>query len=540
MLAEKTLRDHAKLIAKDLKTGQASASIGQARGLMEQNPETLLDLIDLVEQAASRKKPNQALVNAYVLMFAMGLEGLRYEMERDQEWAEALLDAIRDDLALLAGDGDIDPGTLMLLLNGFIEARLEPGEELTQLLGDLSLDQAERDMPADMLPDIDTLFDELAKEAGGNLFEAHAAFGQASQALPSEFRQAIIVPLATCKNPVLRDMAALYLLDPSAEVRRSFCQAMSESASPETMSPATLRRMIALRNWLPEKERHHLDAAIKKARQKQVDCAPWPTMDVLSIEASKIDGVGAQSVFAVVKDGRKHMIACLLVKSEVGIADVWCLYDQSKAEVREFSARIEAETGKISVDADYLRQLIVHHLAVGLEDGKAPPAGLLEFVEVMGLDGCQPAASSVDDLIALMSADIEPERLEAKAVDDLVQGSGDWPDQHDFLDSWFENDALVEEVLERNPKLRMPGRVKAVTKSVLEPRRGKWAERFLRTALWLKQQEGSRSPWRAFFVMGRELHRGRPMARIPIMQHIAEVTVEMNGGSMFLRNLLFH
>ena len=252
---------------------------------------------------------------------------------------------------------------------------------------------------------------------------------------------------------------------------------------------------------------------------------------ILDMQASNIDGVGAQSVFAVIKEGRKHIIASLLVKKGVGIADAWCLRDQSKASILDFSTQINAQTDLISVDLDFVRLLITHHLAVGLDAGKVPSAGLLEVAEAIGLETCHPSALTVDDLITILGKDICPEKLEPKAIDQVVQNSSEWLDHFDFMESWFENDALVEEVLDKNPRSRTPGKIKAIIKSVLEPRRMKWAERFLWTALWMKQQK--KSPWQEFFVVGRELHRNRPLAQIPTMQNIAKVTVEAGVSPWF-------
>ncbi|MGI9487491.1 MAG: hypothetical protein ACR2RF_16755 [Geminicoccaceae bacterium] len=531
MLTESKLRAHARLVAKDIKAGKATTHSDLARDLMEENPDAVLGVIGLIQQTASRKKPNQALIHAYGYMFTVGLEMLRYQIERGQEWAEDLLDDIRDVLCLLAEDGIVDPGLLMLLLNGFIEAQLDPGEDLTQLIGEITLEEAKYEQPTDMPSDIGVLFEGLVQEVGDNPFQIYDVFAEASRALPLEFRQGMLPQIATAENPILRDVATLYLLDPSSEVRQSFCQAMAANASPDVISPTALRRMIAVRNWLPEKERHHLDAAIKKARQMHVDCGSWPKRRVLDIQASNIDGVGAQSVFAVIKDGPKHIIASLLVKKAVGIADAWCLRDQSKAEVLDFFTQIQAQTESVAVDLGFVRALIMHHLAVGVDAGKAPSVGLLEFVEATGIETCHPEALSVDDLITKMAKDIGPEVLDPKAVDELVRGSTDWLNRYDFMDSWFENDALVEEVLDQSPRSRMPGKIKAITTSVLEPRRTKWAERFLWTALWMKQQGDS--PWQDFFVMGRELHRSRPLAQIPIMQDIAKVTVEAAGNPWF-------
>ena len=167
---------------------------------------------------------------------------------------------------------------------------------------------------------------------------------------------------------------------------------------------------------------------------------------------------------------------------------------------------------------------MTHYLAVGLDAERVPSVGLLDFAETVGLETCHPSALTVDDLITILEKDADPEKLDRKAIDQIVQNSAGWHDQFDFMDSWFENDALVEEVLDKNPRARMPGKIKAIVTSVLQPRRMAWAERFLWTALWMKQQQAS--PWQNFFIMGRELHRNRPLARIPTMQNIAKVTVE--------------
>ncbi len=531
MATDKDLRDHAMLVAKDIKAGKATAKTEQAREFMEETPQAVLGVIGLIQQAAGRKKPNQSLVYAYAYMLTCGLEIIRYQTERGQDWAEDLVDNVRCMLELLGTSRAIDPGLMMLLLNCFIEARLEPGDDLTRLLGELTLDHDGDDLPDDLPSDIGVLFDGLVQEVGNNEFQVHDAIAEINRALPPEFRQAMLPQLATAENPVLRDAATLYLLDPSAEVRQSFCQVMIENASPDIVSPAALRRMISLRNWLPERERPRLDAAIKKARQKQVDYASWPTRQVLDIQASNIDGVGAQSIFAIVKDGRKHIIAGLLVKQGVGIQDAWCLRDQTKADVRDFTTEVHARTEAASVDLDFVRLLITHHLAVGLEAGKVPPAGLLDVVEVTGIEMCHPSALTIDELITVLSKDISQEKLGPKAVDEVIQNSSDWLDQFDFMESWFENDALVEEVLDRHPRSKTPGKIKAVIKSVLEPRRVKWAERFLWTSLLMKQQK--KAAWQEFFIMGLELHRKRPLAQIPTMHNIAKVTVEAGVNPWF-------
>lgn len=518
------LKSQAKLMAKDVKAGKATAYSQQARDFMEINPDAVLGVVDLIHREANRKKPNDALIQAYGYMFFSGMELLRYQVERQHEWAEELVDAVRELLIHLAEGGVVSPSVLIFLLNGFIEAKLDPGEELTDLLGNVTLEHV-ADAPALDPADVGSLLESIVENAGGNEFEVYTALAANSQALPPEIRQAMMEQIVASDNPVLRDTGVLYLLDPAPEVRRTVCQTISQYGSPSMISPTALRRMIALRNWLPEDERHHLDAAIKTARQKQVECASWPQRKIEEILASNMDGAGAQSVFAVVKEGRKHVIASLLVKQEVGIADAWCLREQSKADVKSFLGHIRNETTSIPVDMGFLNALVPHYLAVGQKAGKAPTPGLLDFVETIGIEKWQPSEIAVDDLLSLLEKSADPGRIGEKGVIEVLEGGNNWYGESGIAESWFEDDAEVDAVLSAKLQSGTPAKVNAIIKSILEPRRAKWAERFLWTAFWLKQNQDLLSPWMEFFVVGHELHKGRPIKDIPVMRDIAEVTV---------------
>ncbi len=518
------IKAHAKLVAKDIEAGKASTNSAMAREFMADFPDAVLGVIDLVQREINRKKPNEAIIQSHIYMFAAGLEGIRYEIERGQSWAEELFDEVRELLLLLARGGDIPPHLLMFLLNAIIEARLAPGDELTELLGDIALETAE-ERPAPTLAEMEDLYESIVEQAGGNEFEVYNALAEISKALPPEFRMAALYQITTADNPVLRDTVILYLLDPASEVRRTVCQLITEHASPLFVSPVALRRMIALRNWLPEGERHYLDLSIKKSRQKQVECAAWPKTLVEEIIVSNIDGAGAQSIFAVTRNGRKHLIASLLVKQGIGIPDAWCLRNQSKNDVRDFLGHIHSETDSHRVELEFIHVLVPHYLAIGQKNGNVPVAGLLDFVEAIGIEAWQPSELDADALVSLLEQDIDPTRFHPKAVAKVIDSSEGWLDELLFLESWFEEDAEVDAVLAKNPNSNTRDKVDAIIKLVLEPRRAKWTERFLWTALWLKQKQDLLSPWGEFFVIGRELHRNRPVSDMPIMRGIAEVTV---------------
>ncbi|MDA1326935.1 MAG: hypothetical protein O3C34_19615 [Proteobacteria bacterium] len=519
------IKSHAKLVARDVKAGKPSAHSTMAREFMAEFPDAVLGVLDLVHRETNRKKPNEAIVQAYIYMFGVGLEEIRYELERGQEWAEDIVDTVRELLLLLARGGVLPPHLLMLLLNAMIEARLAPGDELTECLGEIALETAE-EAPASTLSDLEELYASIVEQAGGNEFEVHAALADISMALPPEFRMAMLDHIMTADNPVLRDTAILYLLDAAPEVRQTVCQLIADHAAPSLISPVAFRRMIAVRNWLPENERGPLDAGIRKCRQQQVDCAAWPKRQVEEILVSNLDGAGAQSIFAVTRNGSKYLIASLLVKQGIGTADAWCLRDQSKGDVRDILGRIQSETDSHRVPLEFLHFLVPHFLAIGQKNGVVPMAGMLDFVEAIGIEAWQPSELTNDALLSLLEQDIDPARFDSAAVAKVIENSGNLLDEMLFLDSWFEQDAVVDAVLAGTPNARTRKKVDAIIKLVLEPRRARWTERFLWTALWLKQRRDLMSPWAEFFVIGRELHRNRPVNDIPIMQGIAEATVQ--------------
>ncbi|HJP54684.1 MAG TPA: hypothetical protein QF556_08340, partial [Rhodospirillales bacterium] len=189
------LKSQAKLVAKDVRAEKASAYSRRARDFMDINPDAVLGVIDLIHREANRKKPNDAMIQAFGYMFSTGMEALRYKVERQHEWAEDLVDEVRELLFLLAKGGVISPHLLMFLLNGFIEAKLDPGEDLTDLLGEVALEQA-ADTPIPDSGDLDELLESIVEQVGGNEFEVYAALAQTSQAMPPEVRQAMMGQIA--------------------------------------------------------------------------------------------------------------------------------------------------------------------------------------------------------------------------------------------------------------------------------------------------------------------------------------------------------
>lgn len=524
MSLRQDLRAVAKRAAEEFEAGKPGKAVKRAREFMAEEPRASIAVLDLVVAAANRRKPDEALINAYLAMFDSGIMHLSLGLDQGLGWVEEIIDISFEHVAMFTDDDEIDGPLLMRILNSYIDAGIDPGEEMRDLLDDVMLEDVVDEVEVSPEELSETL-ESLVSEVDGTTFELLDVLAETSKAMPEQFRAFLSRMIATSENPDMREAAVLFLLDTASEVRRATAKILAETATPARLSSTSLRRMIALRNWLPEDDRPDLDAAIRAARRAGVECAPWPGRTLETLVATNIDGAGAQSVQVVVKEGRRRIIASLLVKYGIGIADAWCQHDQTSGDVRDFMRLIDAETDNHVVSLDYLRRLIPHCLATGQSQGVVPGAGFMDFVEAIGIEEWQPREFPPEDIVAELEPGVAAGRLTPAALESALAESEDWLDRDASNESWFEADAEVSETLaeiEGEPEERA-GEI--VLASILEPRRAKWAERFLWTALWLREKSDPLAPRDDYFILGRELLGGRPLAEISIMRAIALRTV---------------
>jgi hypothetical protein len=102
-------------------------------------------------------------------------------------------------------------------------------------------------------------------------------------------------------------------------------------------------------------------------------------------------------------------------------------------------------------------------------------------------------------------------------------------DRFNFLDSWFEEGAEVEELL-GGKRMARAKRVALVRENLLPKHAAKWGERLARIALLLRHCEDE-EPWPEFFVSAKEVLAGCSLAEVPLMNRVAENTVEAYGAS---------
>ncbi len=524
-----------KLVATDIAAGEPGANSWAASQFLELHPGSVLDLIEMLSDEGRKKRPSDKLISAYAYMIGRALEFARYAVEAGRAQATELADAVRRRVLDLGTSGQVEPALLMMILREFSAAKLDPGAELRGLMASLMEQVATDKGGGGGIEDLGSYIDELAKAVGGDPFALQAQMHEMAGSFPEDQRAVIGAWLLHSSLPPAQEAAIGWLFDSSAEVRNAMESEIEQAAPKGVVSGTVLRRLLALRNWLPEANRPPLDRAIQACSRKGVECAAWPQVQVRAVLASGIDGAGAQSIFVLARDGRQSTMGCLLIKRGVGVRDAWTRRGLTRKEVDEFFDQVAGGMDVFPIALDHVRTAAAHFLAVNLASGVMPPFAMLDFVETAGLQGIQPGTIPIDVVLGMLEDEPDPASLRPEAVTQLLARSRDLPGEFGFLDSWFEDDAQVERLLE-GKRIARAKRIALVRDALLPKHSAKWAELLAWTALTLRHCE-EEVPWPEFFVSAKELVAGRPAAEIPLMAHVADITVDAYLESQSARQM---
>jgi hypothetical protein len=210
------------------------------------------------------------------------------------------------------------------------------------------------------------------------------------------------------------------------------------------ISGVMLRRLIMLRNWAPLADRPALDNAVKVSRKRGVAVTPPADMAVEESFVSGWDGAGAQSLFILVKEGRKFPVASVLLKLEIGVRDAWVRRGLTKRQAMDMLGKVGGKIGLMPGTTDYIARAVGHALSLNAERDAPPPFGLPDVVETAGLAHVRPEAVTVENLLADMVL-----TTDGAALRYALNGSRLWHETFPFAGSWFEDGEAVETAMGR-------------------------------------------------------------------------------------------
>lgn len=456
-------------------------------------------------------------------MLERALEAARWRHENHSMRANDLIDRVRSFVLRTAEHENGKAAALFMIAQCFAAAKVDIGDELCRMIELVANRELEPMTPETAVAEFENALGKLAKELDHDPFLIHAQISEMLESLPVDQRMQMISTLPTFNLPSLREAVAGWLLDANASVANTVAGFLAQAAAKGLASGVTVNRLTVMRNWVSDDRRSAIDAVIRAARQKGVDVAATPPIQISEVIASSCDGAGAQSFFVVVRQKREHCISGLLVKHGLGIRDAWVRTGLTSAESEMFLDQIDLEMGGFDASIDLVQTALSHGLAVNLEVGEPIPFGLLQFIELSGLSTVAPSQVKPTELLDKLLADIPAAKKSDAAVSRALTGSKRWQKDRDWLNSWFEDS---EQALQAVGGQRT---IKAQTESILHnliaARRERWAELLAWTALAARDEADS-DDWIDFTLVARELLGDRPIEEIPLAKCIAQNTAE--------------
>lgn len=470
-------------------------------------------------------------VDAALRMLYDILEILRVELERGRSGStkrmERLQNTIAQKLYVECGDTNLCAAVSHVLLQSRVD--------LLPVLHDANSQRLLLDAHSTELRDTspEEIMDGLCKsieEMGVNSpFEALENLLQILALGDPEIQTALCSGMLNAKSALVRNVAALMILHPMPDVRQGVSHLLAANSS--NITPETLRRLIITRNWFQEDIRKNIDQAVTNARRARVECAPLSKSLATTIYASPVDGAFAQSFQAVVPDGKGYISCSVLLKQGVGVADAFVVYLPTKNEMNNYLDMLKQEGAFIESSPEYLDKRICHGLAEGAALGKAPNFWLAHVAEALGKDQWKGISFDAQSELAQMRAELErkaPELLADKSRNKALKDSAEWCGEHYFANSWFEDDAEVDNVIEtvfkkkRNKVDAECSAMYTIIENILENRRKIWLERLTLNAMWLKSSKKSPLPWHQMFHLAEVVADTTiPLSEIPLMDSIA-------------------
>lgn len=339
-------------------------------------------------------------------------------------------------------------------------------------------------------------------------------------------------------NPLIREIAALMLFHPCAEVRLGVSGVLAQSDG-RNLTPDLLRRLIVARNWFGAEIRSNVDRAIGNARRALVECAPLARPVSTQVYASVIDAAGAQSFQVIVPDGKGFSSCALLFKQGVGVADAFVIPLKGKRELKDFLGMTSGEASFLESTPEYLDQRLCHALAEGARLGNAPSFWLVCIAEMLGRDQWKGVEFSPRAELARLRGELStgaPKLLSEREAAYALADSADWPFAEEFANAWFEDDLTLDRAVEgakgrRGKRIDPSAAVARILDDCLSERRELWLERLVVTALWLRSVKKPSLPWHRMFHVAEALaDLSLPLKEIPLMLSVAELSLAAYFG----------
>ncbi len=494
-----------------------------------QEPELGVELVKIIASLDEKEMDDErTYYSACIFALDVCVSQLQSAVENGNKLAGKTLDHLMLNLANALETSGHDLSFWLPILNAFYDVHAELSFELKQAYLDL-VHEDETAAPEDDIAHLNSIRDLIHELSDLSVFDIAENFFAQSYAMPADFFMDLMMDLFSMEEG--QDIGLLALLHPRADVREVVFEALEGLLPSVVLSSASLSRLQAIKAWYPPYLQDEINYWVKAQRKKEVVFLKDSPARILRIQATEVDGGGAQGIFIHIKRGRDNRLCGLLYKEGVGVKDAWLTSTMGNAEVIRYYDEVFHDTVMLrDVDLSYLITMTNHFLAMTIQADLMPDLHLLEIQEELGVHF---AAEVLDHTTLMNQLAIEITPFTSDTLVLSLRRSQKWPKNKRFTESWYVENAQIDKLVNRCCSFvdgvkvcRFDEAMDDVFKYEMETRREHWMFHFLWIALWLKSKKRkNEKSWEDSFLIAHVIETGRPLHEIPIMQAICRQSV---------------
>jgi hypothetical protein len=503
-------------------------------GQFFETPELALEVLPFFDTLSESEVQNEEASTYSSCIFLMDIcaSQLQARVEINNKTAVTTLARWMSQMAALIRNKKHSLSFWLPLLNVFYNMHIELSDDLKEAYLDLAhepdLDAA---VPSiENVNHIDRIRALITELSDLSVFGIAEHFFSQSYAMPDDFFVDLIADL--CQIEQGHEIAILTLLHPKAEIRTLSIASLDSLMDSIVLNSESLSRLQAIRHWYPDSYHTTFDRWIKTQRKKGVVFALESAHPKLHIQATEVDGAGAQGIFIQMQQPRRHQLGSLLLKAQLGIKDAWVMPAvTSRAQVKNYCKQsFPDEVSFRDVDETYLKLIVEHFLAILLARSEVPPLCFLQIQELIGIR-FKAQLIDINELLTTLAVEIIP--FTPERLSEAFRRSSSWLRNKSFSRSWFLESPHIDKIVNHYSSFedgvkvcRLEEASIVVFAEVLEKQRQYWLFHFLWIALWAKScVRKNEKTWEDSFLIAYSIHEGKPLHEIPLMQAICQESI---------------
>ena len=492
-------------------------------------PDLSFRVIDLLTEIGEDElETRNAYYSACIYVLDTCVAQLQSAQENGHKNAAKFLKQLMIYLAAALREGKQSLSYWLPILNAFYDVQVALLPELQEAYLDLA--EEEPESAESEVNHLEVMREMILEMSNLSVFDIAENFFAQSYAMPPEFFSDLIVDLYNI--PEAQDMALLTLLYPRFEVREVVLETFDAIIDSIVLTSVSLTRLQTIKHWYPVDYHAQFDRWIRAQRKKGVVFLAEKPASVMKIDATEVDGAGAQGFYMRVKQARKFRLCGLLMKIGTGIKDVWITPAMAAKEIsRSFEQINDGTVTFREVDVDYLQMMVNHFLAITMAHGGMPDIHFLEVQELLGLN-FRPHRIDIPQLIEQLCVQISP--FTPDLVQQSLKRSKQWTVNKKFTESWYVENANVDKLVNRCCSFVDGVKICNIAKAInlvfeqdIEIDRDAWCFHFLWMALWVMSGHVRKNEkiGEDCLMIAYAIHHGTPMQDIPIMTEICRQSV---------------